>query len=169
MTPLSTVVYLAREVAGLLQCHEINMWVTTAGLLQCVHSAAGNSTVLWSENASARKSDGYQSSYFHHLMTKISKQCKVIFDFYSHKEICWCRYFSSRYLATIFLELKVLCVFRSGKEGAAKEFYTLECLLFLLKNVSLSHPVYVRQAAVSICHSSCSYLLLKKKLFWGGN
>ncbi|CAG2062668.1 unnamed protein product, partial [Timema podura] len=36
---------------------------------------------------------------------------------------------------------------RSGKDGAAKEYYTLECLLFLLKNVTLAHPVYVRQAA----------------------
>ncbi|KAJ9591699.1 hypothetical protein L9F63_001786 [Diploptera punctata] len=35
----------------------------------------------------------------------------------------------------------------SGKDGAPKEYYTLECLLFLLKNVTLSHPVYVRQAA----------------------
>ncbi|KAL1131818.1 hypothetical protein AAG570_011430 [Ranatra chinensis] len=36
--------------------------------------------------------------------------------------------------------------FRSNKDGS-KEYYTLECLLFLLKNVQLSHPVYVRQAA----------------------
>uniref|UniRef100_A0A1B6CLZ5 Paf1 complex subunit Cdc73 N-terminal domain-containing protein n=1 Tax=Clastoptera arizonana TaxID=38151 RepID=A0A1B6CLZ5_9HEMI len=35
----------------------------------------------------------------------------------------------------------------SGKDGAAKEYYTLECLLFFLKNVTLFHPVYVRQAA----------------------
>uniref|UniRef100_A0A1B6EIT3 Parafibromin n=1 Tax=Cuerna arida TaxID=1464854 RepID=A0A1B6EIT3_9HEMI len=35
----------------------------------------------------------------------------------------------------------------SGKDGSPKEYYTLECLLFLLKNVTLSHPVYVRQAA----------------------
>ncbi|XP_022909418.1 parafibromin [Onthophagus taurus] len=35
----------------------------------------------------------------------------------------------------------------SGKDGAAKEYYTLECLLFILKNVALTHPVYVRQAA----------------------
>ncbi|KAL7298159.1 parafibromin [Trichogramma pretiosum] len=35
----------------------------------------------------------------------------------------------------------------SGKDGAAKEYYTLECLLFLLKHVQLTHPVYVRQAA----------------------
>ncbi|XP_066153206.1 parafibromin [Euwallacea fornicatus] len=35
----------------------------------------------------------------------------------------------------------------SGKDGTAKEYYTLECLLFILKNVSLTHPVYVRQAA----------------------
>lgn len=37
-------------------------------------------------------------------------------------------------------------MYRSGKDGV-KEYYTLECLLFLLKNVQLSHPVYVRQAA----------------------
>ncbi|XP_058790580.1 parafibromin [Phymastichus coffea] len=35
----------------------------------------------------------------------------------------------------------------SGKDGAPKEYYTLECLLFLLKHVQLTHPVYVRQAA----------------------
>ncbi|CAB3367439.1 Hypothetical predicted protein [Cloeon dipterum] len=35
----------------------------------------------------------------------------------------------------------------SGKDGAPKEYYSLECLLFLLKNVTLTHPVYVRQAA----------------------
>lgn len=37
---------------------------------------------------------------------------------------------------------------RTGKDGTQKEYYTLECLLFFLKNISLSHPVYVRQAAV---------------------
>lgn len=42
----------------------------------------------------------------------------------------------------------ILCS-SSGKDGAPKEYYTLECLLFLLKNVTLTHPVYVRQAAVS--------------------
>lgn len=36
----------------------------------------------------------------------------------------------------------------SGKdEQTPKEYYKLECLLFLLKNILLSHPVYVRQAA----------------------
>ena len=34
-----------------------------------------------------------------------------------------------------------------GKDGVAKEYYTLECLLYLLKNIALHHPVYVRQAA----------------------
>jgi parafibromin len=42
-------------------------------------------------------------------------------------------------------------LYRSGKDGAPKEYYTLECLLFLLKNVTLTHPVCVRQAAVSMC------------------
>ena len=35
----------------------------------------------------------------------------------------------------------------SGKDGAPKEYYSLECLLYLLKNITLQHPVYVRQAA----------------------
>jgi len=35
----------------------------------------------------------------------------------------------------------------SGKKGAPKEYYTLECLLYILKNVNLQHSVYVRQAA----------------------
>jgi len=30
--------------------------------------------------------------------------------------------------------------------GTTKEYYTLECLLYLLKNIHLQHPVYVRQA-----------------------
>lgn len=36
---------------------------------------------------------------------------------------------------------------RSGKKGAPREYYTLECLLYLLKNVMLQHSVYVRQCA----------------------
>lgn len=40
--------------------------------------------------------------------------------------------------------------FSSGKKGAPREYYTLECLLYLLKNVQLQHSVYVRQCAVSI-------------------
>uniref|UniRef100_A0A2P2I2X2 Parafibromin-like n=1 Tax=Hirondellea gigas TaxID=1518452 RepID=A0A2P2I2X2_9CRUS len=38
-------------------------------------------------------------------------------------------------------------VYGSGKDGATKDYYTLECLLFLLKNVTLNHPAYVRMAA----------------------
>ena len=38
---------------------------------------------------------------------------------------------------------------RTGKDGVAKDYYTLDCILFLLKNVGLAHAMYVRQAAVS--------------------
>ena len=38
-------------------------------------------------------------------------------------------------------------IYGKGKDGVAKEYYTLECLLYLLKNIALQHPVYVRQAA----------------------
>lgn len=44
--------------------------------------------------------------------------------------------------------LSVRFRFSSGKKGAAKEYYTLECLLYILKNVGHQHSVYVRQAAV---------------------
>jgi hypothetical protein len=51
----------------------------------------------------------------------------------------------------IYTEVCLIFLYSSGKDGAPKEYYTLECLLFLLKNVTFTHPVYVRQAAVSIC------------------
>ncbi|KAL5483780.1 hypothetical protein EMCRGX_G020194 [Ephydatia muelleri] len=37
-------------------------------------------------------------------------------------------------------------IYRTGQAGTPKEYYTLESLLFLLKNVSLSHPMYVQRA-----------------------
>lgn len=40
-------------------------------------------------------------------------------------------------------------VYGTGKDTAPKEYYTLECILYFLQNVELSHPVYVRQAASS--------------------
>lgn len=56
----------------------------------------------------------------------------------------------------IYTEVCLIFLYSSGKDGAPKEYYTLECLLFLLKNVTFTHPVYVRQAAVSIYISSWS-------------
>lgn len=52
--------------------------------------------------------------------------------------------------------LSFFFVTRSGQGGAQKEYYTLESLLFLLKNVSLSHPMYVQRAGVS---SNTSHLM----------
>uniref|UniRef100_A0A8C7EV37 Parafibromin n=1 Tax=Neovison vison TaxID=452646 RepID=A0A8C7EV37_NEOVI len=40
-------------------------------------------------------------------------------------------------------------VWGTGKEGQPREYYTLDSILFLLNNVHLSHPVYVRRAATS--------------------
>jgi len=51
-------------------------------------------------------------------------------------EFSWQKNVKTNYLA-----------YGSGKDGAPKEYYTLECLLFLLKHVSLTHPTYVRKAA----------------------
>ena len=43
----------------------------------------------------------------------------------------------------------LLLLFRTGKDGIVKEYYTLDSILFLLKNVHLQHPMYVREAVVS--------------------
>ena len=43
-----------------------------------------------------------------------------------------------------------LCSQNRSGQGTGKEYYTLESLLFLLKNVSLSHPSYVQRAGVSM-------------------
>ncbi|XP_064649629.1 parafibromin-like isoform X2 [Lineus longissimus] len=40
-------------------------------------------------------------------------------------------------------------IWGTGKDGIPKEYYTLDCILFLLKNVHLAHPLYVRQAAAA--------------------
>uniref|UniRef100_A0A3Q2UJ69 Parafibromin n=1 Tax=Fundulus heteroclitus TaxID=8078 RepID=A0A3Q2UJ69_FUNHE len=40
-------------------------------------------------------------------------------------------------------------IWGTGKEGQPKEYYTLDSILFLLNNVHLPHPSYVRRAAVS--------------------
>lgn len=39
--------------------------------------------------------------------------------------------------------------YRTGKVGVTKEYYTLDSILYLLKNVHLQHPHYVREAVVS--------------------
>ncbi|XP_077492132.1 parafibromin-like [Amblyomma americanum] len=59
------------------------------------------------------------------------KNSQIIFDEYS-----WPKTVKTNYI-----------VWGSGKDGTPQEYYTLQCLLFLLKNVHLSHAVYVRKAA----------------------
>ena len=40
-------------------------------------------------------------------------------------------------------------IWGTGKDGNQKEYYTLESIYFLIKNVKLSHPIYVRHAAAA--------------------
>ncbi|XP_026709779.1 parafibromin [Athene cunicularia] len=50
--------------------------------------------------------------------------------------------------STVAVIASLLPVWReTGKEGQPREYYTLDSILFLLNNVHLSHPVYVRRAA----------------------
>ena len=53
----------------------------------------------------------------------------------------------------IYLLKCLLNNYRTGKEGQPKEYYTLDSILFLLNNVHLPHPSYVRRAAVSYAGS----------------
>lgn len=41
-----------------------------------------------------------------------------------------------------------ICSSSTGKDGKLKKYYTLETLLFFLKNKSLKHPEYIKQAVV---------------------
>ncbi|XP_077968805.1 parafibromin-like [Styela clava] len=38
-------------------------------------------------------------------------------------------------------------IWGTGKNGNAKEYYTLDTILFFLKNIKLTHPLYISQAA----------------------
>ena len=40
-------------------------------------------------------------------------------------------------------------IFSTGKDNTAKDYYTLESIIFLLKNVDLQHANYVKKAGVS--------------------
>ncbi|KAK4322541.1 hypothetical protein Pmani_006721 [Petrolisthes manimaculis] len=64
----------------------------------------------------------------------ITKGDDIIFG-----ELSWPKIVNTNYLE-----------YGSGKDGAPKYYYTLECLLFLLKHVKLAHPTYVRKAAIGI-------------------
>jgi parafibromin len=44
---------------------------------------------------------------------------------------------------------RLIGCFRSGKNGETKDYYTLECLAFLVKNVELQHSIYIKNASVS--------------------
>ena len=55
----------------------------------------------------------------------------------------------SRYLNNdLLLGVEICLLFflhSTGKDGVQKDYYTLDCILFLLKNVSLAHAMYVRK------------------------
>ncbi|KAK2186474.1 hypothetical protein NP493_199g06037 [Ridgeia piscesae] len=40
-------------------------------------------------------------------------------------------------------------IYGTGKDGISKDYYSLDCILFLLNNVALPHALYVRQAAAA--------------------
>ncbi|VDN14862.1 unnamed protein product [Dibothriocephalus latus] len=40
-------------------------------------------------------------------------------------------------------------IWGTGKDGTAKDYYSLDCIVYLLKNIELPHSQYVRQAATA--------------------
>jgi len=40
-------------------------------------------------------------------------------------------------------------IYGTGKDGVAKEYYTLDSILYLLRNITLQHPLYVREAVAA--------------------
>ena len=71
------------------------------------------------------------------LLRQYNMQRKTIVERDSHiifGEFSWPKTVKTNYV-----------MYGTGKEGTAKDYYTLECLLYLLKNINLQHPVYVRQ------------------------
>lgn len=67
----------------------------------------------------------------------IERDNLIIFD-----QLAWPKHVKTNYL-----------VFRGAKESSPKDYYTLESLLFLLKNVTLSHPLYIQRANTQKIHS----------------
>lgn len=51
-------------------------------------------------------------------------------------EYCWPKQTKTNYL-----------IYSSSRDGLSKNYYTLECLVYFLKNIHLQHPTYVKQAA----------------------
>lgn len=54
-----------------------------------------------------------------------------------------------RYKILRMISLMILMFPSTAKVGTPAEYYTLESLLFFLKNESLPHPAYIQQATVS--------------------
>ncbi|XP_060042454.1 parafibromin-like [Erinaceus europaeus] len=64
------------------------------------------------------------------------KEIVVRGDYVTFGEFSWPKSVQTNYVAC-----------GSGKDGEAREYYTLECLLFFLMHAQLPHVVYVRKAA----------------------
>ena len=72
---------------------------------------------------------------------------------WSHIPHCWNFHVAAKFnLCTLIWRsdfVSFFTIFSTGKDGVGKEYYSIDCILFLLKNVHLAHPLYVREAAVS--------------------
>jgi hypothetical protein len=55
----------------------------------------------------------------------------------------WVRKKKSESLIYSTIHINASHTISSGKKGEPKEYYTLECLLYILKNVGINHAVYI--------------------------
>lgn len=65
------------------------------------------------------------------LKDVVEKEDQIIFG-----DFAWSKTAKTNYL-----------IWGTGKDGNPKDYYTLDCILFLLKNVNINHATYVKHAA----------------------
>ena len=95
----------------------------------------------------------FQFAYFVLICWQTFKIQEILKQSQSCKDLCinpvcstWAFHVLTR---MVLIDTHFISFHSTGKEGQPKEYYTLDSILFLLKNVQLSHPIYVRRAAVS--------------------
>lgn len=62
--------------------------------------------------------------------------------------------------STLQKHINFVFLFSTGKDNTPKDYYTLESIVFLLKNVELQHANYVKKAAVCVFDRNYKRILM---------
>ena len=83
--------------------------------------------------------------------TIVERDNHIIFGEFSWPKTVTLQYRMFSCMNQTFFQVKTnYVIWGTGKDGTAKDYYTLECLLYLLRNITLQHPVYVRQVNLAL-------------------